>query len=62
MPEDQIAIGLERARLRPFDRPMTPAAGISSEEVKWSPDARYVISGAFTSDNSPTDERERGRS
>ncbi|BGP58512.1 hypothetical protein JCM8202_001176 [Rhodotorula sphaerocarpa] len=47
MPEDQIAIGLERARLRPFDRPMTPAAGISSEEVKWSSDARYVISGSI---------------
>jgi COMPASS component SWD2 len=37
--------GLERAVVAPYERPMEPAAGLSSEEVKWTPDGRYVVSG-----------------
>ncbi|GAA5876251.1 hypothetical protein JCM3774_002337 [Rhodotorula dairenensis] len=47
MPPEQIATGLERAIERPYERPMEPAAGISSEEVSWSPDGRYVVSGSI---------------
>ncbi|GAA5874754.1 hypothetical protein JCM1840_000424 [Sporobolomyces johnsonii] len=46
-PPDQIAIGLERAIVPPYDRPVEPAAGLSSEEAKWSPDGRYVVSGSI---------------
>ncbi|BGO96079.1 hypothetical protein NBRC10512_007189 [Rhodotorula toruloides] len=45
-PPEQIATGLERAITAPYDRPMEPAAGISSEEVRWTPDGRYVVSGS----------------
>jgi hypothetical protein len=38
-------MGLERAIIPPHERPIEPAAGLSSEEVKWSPDGRYVIGG-----------------
>ncbi|BGP20720.1 hypothetical protein JCM10213_001036 [Rhodosporidiobolus nylandii] len=44
---DEIAIGLERAIAPPHERPMDPRAGLSSEEVKWSPDGRFVISGSI---------------
>ncbi|GAA5997512.1 WD-repeat containing protein SWD2 [Rhodotorula paludigena] len=47
LPPDQIAIGLERAPTAPYDRPMEPAAGISSEELSWSPDGRYIVSGSI---------------
>lgn len=47
MPPEQIATGLEREIARPYERPMEPAAGLSSEEVSWSPDGRYVVSGQF---------------
>ncbi|GAA6057334.1 hypothetical protein JCM3770_001097 [Rhodotorula araucariae] len=47
LPPEQIAIGLERAATAPYDRPMEPAAGISSEEVCWSPDGRYIVAGAI---------------
>lgn len=40
-------MGLERAVVAPYERPIEPATGISSEEVKWSPDGRYVIGGEF---------------
>jgi len=44
-PKEQAAIGLERAIVPPHERPTEPVAGLSSEEVKWSPDGRYVIAG-----------------
>ena len=47
MPPEQIATGLEREIARPYERPMEAAAGLSSEEVSWSPDGRYVVSGQF---------------
>ncbi|KPV72992.1 uncharacterized protein RHOBADRAFT_55238 [Rhodotorula graminis WP1] len=47
LPEHSIATGLERAVTKPHDRPMEPAAGLSSEEVSWSPDARYIVAGAI---------------
>ncbi|GAA5954082.1 hypothetical protein JCM8115_003306 [Rhodotorula mucilaginosa] len=47
MPPEQIATGLERETARPYERPMEPAAGLSSEEVSWSPDGRYVVSGSI---------------
>ncbi|GAA6060873.1 hypothetical protein JCM10212_006253 [Sporobolomyces blumeae] len=46
-PPDQGAIGLERAVVAPYERPTTAVAGLSSEEVKWSPDGRYVIAGSI---------------
>lgn len=38
-------MGLERAVASPYDRPMEPSAGLSSEEVKWTPDGRFVVGG-----------------
>lgn len=38
--------GLERSPFPPYDRPMEPSAGSSSEEVSWTPDGRFVISGS----------------
>ncbi|GAA5838039.1 hypothetical protein JCM5353_003377 [Sporobolomyces roseus] len=46
-PKEQAAIGLERAIVPPHERPTEPVAGLSSEEVKWSPDGRYVIAGSI---------------
>ncbi|GAA5884269.1 hypothetical protein JCM6882_002203 [Rhodosporidiobolus microsporus] len=46
-PPDQLEIGLERAVTAPHERPMEPRSGLSSEEVKWSPDGRFVISGSI---------------
>ncbi|GAA5983746.1 hypothetical protein JCM11641_001742 [Rhodosporidiobolus odoratus] len=46
-PSDRIAMGLERPIAPPHDRPMEPKAGLSAEEVKWSPDGRFVISGSI---------------
>ncbi|GAA6010991.1 hypothetical protein JCM10207_005460 [Rhodosporidiobolus poonsookiae] len=46
-PPDQIATGLERSPVPPHDRPMEPQAGLSSEELAWSPDGRFVISGSI---------------
>ncbi|GAA5943620.1 WD-repeat containing protein SWD2 [Sporobolomyces koalae] len=46
-PRDQPNVGLERAVVAPYERPIEPAAGLSSEEVKWSPDGRYVIGGSI---------------
>ncbi|GAA5869258.1 hypothetical protein JCM8547_005179 [Rhodosporidiobolus lusitaniae] len=44
----QSATGLERSPQPPHERPMEPTAGISSEEVSWSPDGRFVLSGSIT--------------
>lgn len=38
--------GLERATVPPYERPVEPAAGLSGEEVSWSPDGRFVVSGS----------------
>lgn len=38
-------MGLERSIVPPYERPMEPAVGISSEELSWTPDGRYIISG-----------------
>ncbi|GAA5883695.1 hypothetical protein JCM16303_004771 [Sporobolomyces ruberrimus] len=46
-PNERPNMGLERAVVAPYERPIEPAAGISSEEVKWSPDGRYVIGGSI---------------
>ncbi|GAA6006731.1 hypothetical protein JCM11491_003162 [Sporobolomyces phaffii] len=46
-PRDAPNMGLERAVVAPYERPIEPAAGLSSEEVKWSPDGRYVIGGSI---------------
>lgn len=40
-------MGLERAVAPPHARPVEPVAGISGEEVKWTPDGRYVVGGAI---------------
>lgn len=42
-------MGLERASAPPYERPMEPGPGTSSEEVKWTPDGRFVISGKLKS-------------
>lgn len=39
-------MGLERSIVPPYERPMEPAVGISSEELSWTPDGRYIISGS----------------
>lgn len=40
-------MGLERAVAPPHERPTEPVAGMSGEEVKWTPDGRYVLSGSI---------------
>ncbi|ORY56807.1 WD40 repeat-like protein [Leucosporidium creatinivorum] len=40
-------MGLERAVASPYERPMEPSAGLSSEEVKWTPDGRFVVGGSI---------------
>jgi COMPASS component SWD2 len=40
-------MGLERAVAPPHERPVEPAAGISGEELKWTPDGRFVVGGAI---------------
>lgn len=61
MPPEQIATGLERETARPYERPMEPAAGLSSEEVSWSPDGRYIVSGSFPLFTSPYSYRQKSR-
>ncbi|KAI5481293.1 WD repeat protein 82 [Pseudohyphozyma bogoriensis] len=39
--------GLERSIAAPYDRPQNPVAGISSEELSWTPEGRFVISGSI---------------
>ncbi|KAK4056379.1 hypothetical protein OIO90_002522 [Microbotryomycetes sp. JL221] len=39
--------GLERAITSPHVSPIVPVAGISGEEVTWSPDGRFIISGSI---------------
>ena len=43
----------------PYERPIEAHAGLSSEEVKWSPDGRYVIGGKsrplFSNVQAPSD-------
>ncbi|KDE07220.1 hypothetical protein MVLG_02443 [Microbotryum lychnidis-dioicae p1A1 Lamole] len=40
--------GLERASVAPFERPLgDPVAGLSSEEVSWTPDGRFVLAGSI---------------
>ncbi|GAA5837696.1 hypothetical protein JCM11251_002298 [Rhodosporidiobolus azoricus] len=46
-PPGQQTTGLERSFNAPYERPMEPSSGISSEEVTWSPDGRFVISGSI---------------
>lgn len=41
--------GLERDIQPPHPRPLAPSAGLSSEELTWSPDGRFVLSGTFPS-------------
>ncbi|GAA6033555.1 hypothetical protein JCM8097_001453 [Rhodosporidiobolus ruineniae] len=47
-PPESRETGLERSIQPPYDRPMEPSAGLSGEEVKWSPDGRFVITGSIT--------------
>lgn len=37
--------GLERLPVSPYAREIEPVEGVSGEEVAWSPDARFVLSG-----------------
>ncbi|GAA5989856.1 hypothetical protein JCM5350_006589 [Sporobolomyces pararoseus] len=46
-PREAPNTGLERAMIPPYERPIEAHAGLSSEEVKWSPDGRYVIGGSI---------------
>ncbi|KAM0789797.1 hypothetical protein ACM66B_006649 [Microbotryomycetes sp. NB124-2] len=39
--------GLERNVESPHVRPLEPRAGISGEELSWSPDGRFIISGSI---------------
>lgn len=40
-------MGLERAGASPYERPIEASAGLSSEEIKWTPDGRFVVGGAL---------------
>lgn len=43
--ESNPTSGLERDTTNPYIRPMESQTGLSGEEVTWSPDGRYVLSG-----------------
>ncbi|KAK4051559.1 hypothetical protein OIV83_002699 [Microbotryomycetes sp. JL201] len=54
--------GLERATESPHTLPIEPTAGISGEELSWSPDGRFIVSGSIDGklniwDMQTTDER-----
>ncbi|GAA6033557.1 hypothetical protein JCM8097_001454 [Rhodosporidiobolus ruineniae] len=46
-PPGSLKTGLERSSRWPHDRDVEPSAGLSGEEVKWTPDGRFVVSGSI---------------
>ncbi|KAL8279850.1 hypothetical protein RQP46_007700 [Phenoliferia psychrophenolica] len=45
--EPQHVMGLERSVRPPYERQIEATTGISSEEVAWTPDGRFVVSGSI---------------